>query len=136
MRIGAHISAAGGVFKAFERAHDIGCETMMIFTKSNRQWKAKVFSLAGGRENVTGGFERSEISRNLKSGEQTNFRVVVSSRRSGTTNPLSRSFSLKAVGGDGIGFDTARSQVTLRSRQSTVTTGKPGKLDDVFGSHP
>lgn len=102
----------------------------------NRQWKAKVFSLAGGRENVTGAFERSEISRNLKSGEQTNFRVVVSSRRSGTTNPLSRSFSLKAVGGDGIGFDTARSQVTLRSRQSTVTTGKPGKLDDVFGSHP
>jgi len=41
MRLGAHISAAGGVFKAFERASDIGCETMLVFTKSNRQWKAK-----------------------------------------------------------------------------------------------
>jgi deoxyribonuclease-4 len=41
MRLGAHISAAGGVYKAFERAGDIGCETMLVFTKSNRQWKAK-----------------------------------------------------------------------------------------------
>ncbi len=41
MRLGAHISSAGGVFKAFKRAGDIGCETMLVFTKSNRQWKAK-----------------------------------------------------------------------------------------------
>nr|BAG55476.1 putative endonuclease [uncultured bacterium] len=41
MRIGAHISAAGGVYKAFARAREAGCETMLVFTKSNRQWKAK-----------------------------------------------------------------------------------------------
>ena len=41
MRLGAHISSAGGVFNAFKRASDIGCETMLVFTKSNRQWKAK-----------------------------------------------------------------------------------------------
>ena len=41
MRLGAHISTAGGVFKAFARAADIGCDTMLVFTKSNRQWKAK-----------------------------------------------------------------------------------------------
>ncbi len=41
MRIGAHISTAGGVFKAFERADEIGCETMLVFTKRNPQWKAK-----------------------------------------------------------------------------------------------
>lgn len=41
MRIGAHISAAGGVFMAFQRAAEIGCETMLLFTKSNRQWRAK-----------------------------------------------------------------------------------------------
>lgn len=41
MRLGAQISTAGGVHKAFERAHEIGCETMLVFTKSNRQWKAK-----------------------------------------------------------------------------------------------
>lgn len=41
MRLGAHMSTAGGVFKAYERAHKVGCDSMLIFTKSNRQWKAK-----------------------------------------------------------------------------------------------
>lgn len=41
MRLGAHISTAGGVYKAFARAAEIGCDTMLVFTKSNRQWDAK-----------------------------------------------------------------------------------------------
>ena len=41
MRLGAHMSAAGGVYKAFGRGEAIGCESMLVFTKSNRQWKAK-----------------------------------------------------------------------------------------------
>lgn len=41
MRLGAQVSVAGGLYRAFERAADTGCETMMIFTKSNRQWAAK-----------------------------------------------------------------------------------------------
>ncbi len=41
MRLGAHISSAGGVYKAFARAADVGADTMLVFTKSNRQWKAK-----------------------------------------------------------------------------------------------
>ena len=41
MKIGAHMSAAGGVYKAFDRAAAVGCETVMVYTKSNRQWRAK-----------------------------------------------------------------------------------------------
>ncbi len=41
MRLGAHMSAAGGVYKAFERGQEAGCESMLVFTKSNRQWQAK-----------------------------------------------------------------------------------------------
>lgn len=41
MLIGAHLSVAGGVDKAFGRARQIDCTTFQIFTKSNRQWKAK-----------------------------------------------------------------------------------------------
>ena len=44
MRLGAHISTAGGVHKAFHRAQEVGCETMLIFTKSNRQWRAKTLT--------------------------------------------------------------------------------------------
>lgn len=44
MRLGAHISTAGGAFKAFERARGETCDSFLIFTKSNRQWAAKPFT--------------------------------------------------------------------------------------------
>lgn len=44
MRLGAHISAAGGLYKAFQRADETGCDSMLVFTKSNRQWKAKAIT--------------------------------------------------------------------------------------------
>lgn len=42
--LGAHISVAGGFYKAIERGASIGCTTIQIFTKSNRQWHAKTIS--------------------------------------------------------------------------------------------
>lgn len=42
--IGAHISVAGGLFKAYERADDLGCESMQIFTRNQRQWLNKPLS--------------------------------------------------------------------------------------------
>jgi deoxyribonuclease-4 len=41
MRLGAHESIAGGLVNAFDRGHTATCEAIQIFTKSNRQWKAK-----------------------------------------------------------------------------------------------
>lgn len=41
MRLGAQMSAAGGLYKAFARGDEAGCDSMLVFTKSNRQWKAK-----------------------------------------------------------------------------------------------
>lgn len=41
MRLGAHISTAGGAYKSFQRAHEATCDSFLIFTKSNRQWAAK-----------------------------------------------------------------------------------------------
>jgi deoxyribonuclease-4 len=39
--VGAHISIAGGFYKAVERAQAIGCTTMQIFTKNNKAWLGK-----------------------------------------------------------------------------------------------
>ena len=39
--VGAHISIAGGMYKAAQRALDVGGTTMQIFTKSNKSWLAK-----------------------------------------------------------------------------------------------
>jgi len=41
MRLGAHMSIAGGVSKALERGHSIGCEAIQIFTRNQRQWRSK-----------------------------------------------------------------------------------------------
>ncbi len=39
--LGAHVSIAGGFFKAIDEGIEIGCTAIQIFTKSNRQWAAK-----------------------------------------------------------------------------------------------
>jgi len=40
-RIGAHVSAAGGVENAPINAHAIGAQAFALFTKNQRQWQAK-----------------------------------------------------------------------------------------------
>ncbi len=42
--LGAHMSIAGGVPTAVERAMKIGCTTMQMFVKNNTQWKGKPLS--------------------------------------------------------------------------------------------
>lgn len=39
--LGAHMSIAGGLEKSILRAESIDCTCMQIFTKSNRQWRAR-----------------------------------------------------------------------------------------------
>ncbi|MDZ4231526.1 MAG: deoxyribonuclease IV, partial [Patescibacteria group bacterium] len=40
--LGAHVSVAGGLYKAGEAASNIGAETVQIFGVSPRQWKANL----------------------------------------------------------------------------------------------
>ena len=39
--LGSHVSTAGGLAKAFERAESVGCGAFQIFTKNNFQWSGK-----------------------------------------------------------------------------------------------
>jgi deoxyribonuclease-4 len=41
LRIGAHMSIAGGVSRAVDRAVVHGCEALQIFTKNGSQWRGK-----------------------------------------------------------------------------------------------
>ena len=41
LKIGAHMSVAGGVSMAVDRAEAHGCEALQIFTKNASQWRAK-----------------------------------------------------------------------------------------------
>ena len=44
MRLGAHESIAGGIYKAFDRAASVGCDAVQIFVKPNRAWAAPPLS--------------------------------------------------------------------------------------------
>jgi deoxyribonuclease-4 len=41
MRLGAHVSIAGGKYKAIERGEKIGCESLQIFIRNVRAWASK-----------------------------------------------------------------------------------------------
>jgi deoxyribonuclease IV len=42
LKLGAHMSIAGGFDKAVQRAHSVESEALQIFTKNQNQWKARV----------------------------------------------------------------------------------------------
>ena len=39
MLYGAHVSSAGGISTAIDRAEELGCDAVQIFTQSPRMWK-------------------------------------------------------------------------------------------------
>jgi len=39
--LGAHVSVAGGLATAFERAADLGCDAIQIFVKNANQWRGR-----------------------------------------------------------------------------------------------
>ncbi len=41
MLLGAHVSIAGGLYQAPVRGSQLGCDSIQIFTKNQRQWRAK-----------------------------------------------------------------------------------------------
>jgi deoxyribonuclease-4 len=44
MRIGAHESAAGGPYRAVERAIEDDCESVQLFTKNNNRWEQRMWT--------------------------------------------------------------------------------------------
>ncbi len=54
-RVGAHVSASGGVENAPGNAHEIGAKAFALFTKNQRQWFSKAFTaknIDGFKSNV------------------------------------------------------------------------------------
>jgi len=46
MLVGAHVSIAGGLFKAVERGEQLGCSAIQIFSKNQMQWEAPTLTVA------------------------------------------------------------------------------------------
>ena len=44
LTLGVHVSIAGKIYKAADRAKEIGCNTMQIFSRNPRQWRMDLLS--------------------------------------------------------------------------------------------
>ena len=87
MRIGCHVSIAGGIDRAVDNAAERGCTAFQIFTRSPRMWRAKEIS-AAERDAYRAKLDASGIDRsatcahmpylpNLASGEPDAYRRSV-----------------------------------------------------------
>ncbi|MBD3234416.1 MAG: deoxyribonuclease IV [candidate division Zixibacteria bacterium] len=63
MLIGAHMSIAGGVYKAIEAGIEFDCTAIQMFTKSSNQWRAKVL-------------KQDEIDRFIQLQEETDLMIA------------------------------------------------------------
>ncbi len=50
MKLGVHVSIAGKIYESIDRAKDLGCNTMQIFSRSPREWRGKGSSAADIKE--------------------------------------------------------------------------------------
>ena len=87
--LGAHLSIAGGIPKAVERAEAAGCEALQIFTKSVGQWKARVL-------------DDSEVAQFRDAVSRSRLRAVVAHAsylsNLASPNPVLREQSLASLG--------------------------------------
>ena len=60
LRLGSHISIAGGVDRAILTGKEVGCEAMQVFVKSNNQWRATPFR-EGEPERFRNNLKETEI---------------------------------------------------------------------------
>ncbi len=44
LTLGVHVSIAGKIYKSADRARDLGCDTMQIFSRNPRQWRKSLLS--------------------------------------------------------------------------------------------
>jgi len=61
MRIGVHVSIAGKIYESVDRAAALGCDTMQIFSRNPRSWKASAIS-----EEDAGEFKRRAEEKNIR----------------------------------------------------------------------
>src|SRR3974377_1279775 len=63
---GAHMSVAGGLHKALDRAKEYGCDVVQIFTASPQIWQVKLGSPGDDNENAHNWIRRALVEDDVK----------------------------------------------------------------------
>src|SRR3954453_10678813 len=86
--LGAHMSIAGGVNMAIERARSIHCTAMQMFVKNNMQWFARALS----REEIRAFLNHVQRGELLSVFGHANYLINLAA-----TNPLFHTNSIRAL---------------------------------------
>ena len=89
MRIGFHVSIAGGIQLSVRRALDVGCNTMQIFSHSPRMWKmsdipgaeAEAFKKARAESGISPVFVHTSYLINIASGSRELYKKSIAALR-------------------------------------------------------
>ena len=122
MKLGCHVSIAGSVDKAVDRAQEVGCNTFQVFTRSPRMWRHREFRQeeieAFKRKRSEAGidpvFSHMPYLPNLSSSNPEPYRKSVDSLRLELTrcNQLGIPFLVTHLGSHlGKGLDTGIQQI-------------------------
>ncbi len=122
MKLGCHVSIAGSVDKAVDRAKEIGCDTFQVFTRSPRMWRHRefkpeeieVFKRKRGEAGITPVFSHMPYLPNLSSSNPEPYRKSVDSLRLELTrcNQLDIPFLVTHLGSHlGKGLETGIKQI-------------------------
>ena len=122
MKLGCHVSIAGSVDKAVDRAQEIGCDTFQVFTRSPRMWRHREFKLEEieafkrkrGEAGIDPVFSHMPYLPNLSSSNPEPYRKSVDSLRLELTrcNQLGIPFLVTHLGSHlGKGLDTGIKQI-------------------------
>ena len=122
-RIGAHMSVAGGVSKAVDRAVVHGCEALQIFAKNANQWRARPL-------------DADEVRRFRRRIEETGITPAVSHAsyliNLATTDPALRAQSIDAWSTSSI----ARTRSACSASSFILARARPGRRTTRCGSSP
>jgi len=122
MKLGCHVSIAGSVDKAVDRANMIGCDTFQVFTRSPRMWRhrefkpdeVEAFKRKRGDAGIAPVFSHMPYLPNLSSSNPEPYRKSVDSLRLELTrcNQLDIPFLVTHLGSHlGKGLDTGLKQI-------------------------
>ncbi len=131
MKLGCHVSIAGSVDKAVERAEEIGCNTFQVFTRSPRMWgyrefrqeEIDEFKRKRGEAGIDPVFSHMPYLPNLSSSNPEPYRKSVDSLRLELTrcNQLGIPYLVTHLGSHlGKGLDTGIKQI-VRAIDSAVS---------------
>jgi len=123
--LGAHMSIAGGVHRAIERACSIGCTAMQIFVKNNMQWFARPIS----REEVRAFHQHARRAEVRSVFGHANYLINLAA-----TNPQFHANSLRALAEELIRADALRLPFLVMHPGAHLGAGEEAGLNKIVAS--